>query len=55
MKLEAKTLVDLKKKIRTKMKWPDRRTWTQEEHDEFDSKYKIEMDHTRNVFIVKEK
>ena len=55
MKLEAKTLVELKQKIRKKMKWPDRRTWTQAEQNEFDSKYKIEMDQSKSVFVTRDK
>ena len=55
MKVEAKTLVELKQKIRNKMKWPDRRTWTQQENEEFNSKFTIEMDHNRSVFVVKPK
>lgn len=55
MKVEAKTLVELKQRIRKKMKWPDRRTWTQQEQNEFDSKFKIEMDHRTSMFVVKEK
>lgn len=55
MKVEAKTLVELKKKIREKMKWPDRRTWTDQEHSEFNSKFTIEMDQERSVFYTKAK
>lgn len=55
MKVEAKTLIELKQKIRKKMKWPDRRTWTQQEQSEFDSKFKIEMDHQTSMFVVREK
>lgn len=53
MKIEAPTLVELKKKIRVKLKWPDRRTWTETEQKEFDEKYKIVM--KQNVFAVEEK
>lgn len=55
MNIEAKTLVELKSKIRKKMKWPDRRTWSKEEKEEFSSKYLIEMDSSRNVFVAKNK
>jgi hypothetical protein len=41
MKLEAKTLVELKDKFRKKMKWSPRRNWTDEEQKFFDSKYEI--------------
>ena len=51
--MEAKTLVELKKKIRVKMKWPDRRTWTKEETDEFNSIYTIVM--KDNLFKVEKK
>lgn len=55
MKLEAKTLVELKQKFRKKMKWSDRRNWTDEEQKFFDSKYEFALDSQKSVFIVKEK
>lgn len=55
MNAEAKTLVELRQKIRKKMKWPDRRTWTAQEQAEFDDKYKIEMDCSRSLFVVRPK
>ena len=55
MKLEAKTLVELRDKFRKKMKWSRRRNWTDEEQKFFDSKYEFAIDRQKSVFIVKEK
>jgi len=51
-KITASTMLDLKRKLRAEMGWPDRRSWTAKEHEKIAAKYRIGVDHLRNQFVA---
>ncbi|WP_181498183.1 hypothetical protein [Rhodovulum viride] len=53
--LTARTMTELKMKIRQAMGWPDRRSWTADERAESQARFRIEADHRRGVFTAAEK
>lgn len=50
--IEAETMVELKKKLRRKMGWPDRRTWTPAERDALNRAYDIKADWARGKLVA---
>ena len=50
--LKAKTMVELKAKIRKALGWSDRRSWTEAERLEVKRRYSITADFTYGGFIA---
>lgn len=53
--MTASTMVDLKKIIRRRMGWPDRRSWTSQERQICSKRFLITVDHARGVFVAMER
>lgn len=55
IKCEARTMVELKPKIRKAMGWPDRRSWTPEEYAILKQRFNIRVDFKRGVIVAAER